>query len=307
MKSAPKQAPVRLKTKSIAKVQVSPPTQSETEKPVPEYLVTPSKAVLKAFREEARKRQESTKKALRAKTPGANFYAAQPRNGKSYTVDLRIHSPATKGYFSTAGVEAGAALVRLAKVKGIDIVGLTDYYSASFVDVVKQCAEQSGVTVVPGFDMCCHVGGCDDVHFVVLFPETFTSSEIFAVLSELRVPSSAHGRKDYRIERSFTEVLAIIESRRGVVIPSRIDMTPHSQSAATTLIEEHGFHAFDLVHPENTGFFSERWPRGGFSFFSFSNANALAQIGSRTAKIKLTLPGYDGIKALVERRASARI
>ena len=96
--------------------------------------------------------------------------------------------------------------------------------------------------------------------------------------------------------------MKIIESKGGVVIPSHVDKTPNRQSAIAELIERYGFHCFDLVHPENTEYFKDFWPDGGFTFFSFSNANSLAQVGTRVTKARLLNPTFDGIKQLVARR-----
>lgn len=289
-------------SKTASKVKANQTTPIPVENEIPAHLTTPSPTVLKAFRAEAKRRQELARKYLRARSPGKNFLAMPPKNGKKYSVDLRIHSPGTNGYFSTAGVETGAALVRLAKVKGIDIIGLTDYYNASYVDLVRDPARQANLTVVPGFDLCCQVGECRDVHAVALFPESFGSEDIYRVLSQLSVPKEMHGSREYCLPVPFADVVRVIEEHEGVLIPSRIDKTPYRQGAIRTLIEEFGFHAFDLAHPENTSYFSDHWPSGGFSFFSFSNANALAQVGSRVAKLKLEIPGFAGIKALVKRR-----
>ncbi len=278
------------------------PLKQKVEEPAPPPA-TPSAAMLKSFRVAAKQRQEQAKKHIRAKAPGKGFLAAQPKAGKRYSLDLRIHSPATKGYFATAGVETASALVRLAKVKGIDVIGLTDYYSASYVDAVQVCATDSGVTVIPGFDMRCPVGICPDLPMTTLLPENCRSEEIYQLLELLGVPSEMFGSKDFSVGRELGEVIRIIEDRGGVLIPSRVDKTPRRQSTIPMLVERFGFHTFDLVHPENTTYFSERWPNGGFTFVSFSNANALAQVGSRVAKLRLTAPGFAGIQSLVKRRA----
>lgn len=297
-KKTPTATKKETKTKVIKKIEKA----AEPENQLPIYLTTPSKAILKSFQGAAKKRQQLVKKLSRSKRPKIGFLAALPRSGKRYVLDLRIHTPGTSGYFSTSGVEAGSALVRLAKVKGIEVLGLTDYYNASYIDIVQEAAKQAKLTVVPGFDMKCKIGACEDVRAVVLFPENFDGARIFEVLQELQVPESAHGSKDYCLELPFTEILEIIERNNGVVIPSRLDKTPNRESAFPMLIEEYGFHTFDLVHPENTSYFIERWPQGGFTFLSFSNANTLAQVGSRTASVKLTAPGFEGVKQLVNRR-----
>ncbi len=52
---------------------------------------------------------------------------------KSYVMDLRIHSPASLGYLGIEGLDTAPALVRLAQVKGINVIAVTDFYSGKFV------------------------------------------------------------------------------------------------------------------------------------------------------------------------------
>lgn len=265
------------------------------------YLPTPTPAMLRSFRKAAKRSRDLAKKMQR-KGSRAQFLAKPIKNGKKYTLDLRIHSPGTLGYFSTGGVDPGPALVRLAKVKGIDCIGLTDYYNASYVDLVREVAVQSGITIIPGVDLRCKVGACDEVYLVCLFPEQFTGADIFRVLDELRVPKEAYGRRDYCLETDLADVVQTVERNGGIIIPSRLDKTPYRQLVIPMLVERFGLRAFDLVHPENPEFFQDRWPDGGFTFFSFSNANALAQIGSRVAEVKLTNPGFEGVKEIAQRK-----
>lgn len=250
--------------------------------------------------------QDAARKSKKKKAVDANFLAKPPTKGKKYTADLRVHSPATKGYFSTGGVDTDAALVRVAKVKGIDIMGITDYYTGAAIDSVRQAVGKANITIIPGFDLVCQVGSCREVHLTALFPEETTSQDLARVLRELAVPQSAAGRRDFVLTQPLTEILAIIEGNGGVCIPSRVDKTPYRQLAIRELIECYGFHAFDLVHEDNTEFFKENWIGGEFTFFTFSNANALAQIGTRVATVKLAQPGFLGIKELVSRRSGPR-
>ncbi len=271
--------------------------------PTPEFLTTPSDSALKSFRKATeRNRKLAAQKKSRSKLQGQSFLAKPLKKGKKFTIDLRIHSPGTVGYFSTGGVDPGPALVRLSKVKGLDVIAITDYYNASYVDLVQGSAGKTGLTVLPGLVVCSRIGNCHEVYLVVLFPETTTGADIFSLLAELGVPKEQYGSRDYCLERDFGEIVQAVEARGGVVIPSRLDKTPYRQQVLTTLIEDFGFHAFDLVHPENLDFFADRWPDGEFSFFSFSNANALAQIGSRSSTIKLEIPGFAGLKEMVKRR-----
>lgn len=295
-----KTAPVRKvglvakKKPALARV-VAPP-------PPPAPILAPTPELLKPFRAAAKKNRLSAKEQEKSRASRANFLAKPLKKGKKYVIDLRVHTPGTVGYFAAGGIEPGPALVRLAQVKGLDILGLTDYYNASLIDAVLPAAQKAGLSILPGLDLCCSVAGCREVYVVTLFPENTPSSTLFAVLDALGVSKQAYGRKDYVLERPFAEVLQIVESRGGIVIPSRIDKTPYRQLAIAELVEQYGFHAFDLAHPDSPEFFWDRWPSGGFTFFSFSNANALGQIGNRAGRIKLAQPGFEGVRELVSRK-----
>jgi hypothetical protein len=267
----------------------------------PQMIASPTTEMLKPFRDAAKKNKEVAKTKLKSKSKSA-FIAKPPKGSKKYTLDLRVHSPISEGYFSTGGVDPAAAMVRLAKSKGLDMIAITDYHSGDFVDLVKNEARETSVTVLPGIDLRCSVGNCSEVSFVALFPEEFTSESLNAVLNELGIPEVAKGRKTFTLREEMKKIIEIVESKGGVLIPTRLDKTPHRVIAVKELVEKYGFHAFDMVHPDNPEFFKEHWPSGEFTFLSSSNANALGQIGSRGMQLKLSSPGFIGLKTLLRRR-----
>ena len=61
---------------------------------------------------------------------------------KSYVMDLRVQSPASMGYFGVEGLDSAPAIVRLAKVKGLDVIAITDFYSGEFIDRMVHAAKQ---------------------------------------------------------------------------------------------------------------------------------------------------------------------
>ncbi|MCB0359649.1 MAG: hypothetical protein KDD44_08435, partial [Bdellovibrionales bacterium] len=65
----------------------------------------PAPEKLKAFQRAQKRSRELTKQQQRAQRRStARFLAKPSRKGKRYELDLRIHSPASSGYFSTGGV-----------------------------------------------------------------------------------------------------------------------------------------------------------------------------------------------------------
>lgn len=229
------------------------------------------------------------------------FLKKPPKTGKRCAFDLHIHSPATSGYLATEGVDAVHALVRLAKAKGLDMIAITDNHNAALVDLICSISKDVKLRVLPGLELQCRIGGCNEVFVIALFPETYTGGDLFEILNDIGIPESLFGRQGYCIDMPFGDVVNLIELRGGVLIPCHVDKTPYRQIAVPALVEEYGFRAFNLVHPEHTNYFQERWPHGGFTFFSFSGANSLAQIGTKVVKTKLISSDFEGIKELVQR------
>lgn len=220
---------------------------------------------------------------------------------KSYVMDLRVHSPSSLGYLGVDGLDSAPAIVRLAKVKGLDVIAITDFYSGDFVDRMVEAAKDSSLTIIPGVGLRCKLGSCDDVILSCLFPEETSTSEIDRFLESIRAPRTAKGNKSYLLTTPIDQILHSIEQFNGVALPTRMDKTPHRMAAIPELVETYGFRAFDLAYADSDLIFKKKWPKLKFQLFAFSDANALAQIGSRIARIKLTNPGFAGIKEIVAR------
>lgn len=220
---------------------------------------------------------------------------------KNYLLDLRIQSPESLGLMGLGGLDAAPALIRLTRAKGIDIIGVADYYSGTFVDRAISAARGSGVSVIPGVVIRCAVPVCNDVSLLCLFDENATSAFITDFLRALEVPDKQFGNKNYVVTRPLDQVMKELEIRGAICIPTRMDKTPYRLLAIPELVEKYGFRAFDVCYPETTKLFKTNWPKTKFQFLSFSNASALAQVGSRVAKMKLSSPAFSSIKSSILR------
>lgn len=246
--------------------------------------------------------EEGAKEAqsLPAEVVAAPSPAAKTRM-RTISMDLRIHSPGSLGYLALEGIDTAPALARLAKVKGLDVIALTDYYSADFVDRLRPAALESGVTVIPGFVIRCKIASCDDVAISCLFPEQTTSARLNAVIAQLGVTAAHKGSEAYTLQQPLSEIIRTIEDADGCLLPTRMDKTPHRMAAIPALVEQYAFRSFDLAYADSARFFKLRWPKTKFHLFSFSNAHALAQVGSRYAKVKMLDCSFEGIRALLSR------
>ncbi len=226
---------------------------------------------------------------------------------KSFVLDLRIHSPASLGYLGIEGIDTAPALVRLSKVKGLDVIAVTDFYSGHYIDRIMAAAKGSDVTVIPGVVIRCTVGGCDDVTLSCFFPQTFTTAKVDEFLTALEIPQSARGDRNHLTKMPFGKILETLESFGGVSIPSRMDKTPHRINAIAELVDVYGFRTFDLAYHDSGRIFKKSWPKTKFNLFSFSNANALAQVGSRVARVKLAEMSFDALKNLFDRDSTPAV
>ena len=221
---------------------------------------------------------------------------------KGYVMDLRIHSPSSLGYMALEGIDTAPALVRLAKVKGLDVIAVTDYFTGCYIDRVREAAKTTPVTVIPGVVIRCVMAGCNDVLLLCLFPDSFRSKEVEEFLRDLGVPESAAGNANYLLERPFEEVLSKIDAVGAVAIPTTMDKTPYRKSAIPDLVEKYGFRVFDLsYYSDSVLYFKKMWPHIKFHLLSFSSANALAQVGNRNSKVKMSAPDFLGLKSVAAR------
>ena len=219
----------------------------------------------------------------------------------NYVLDLKVNSPSSLEYLRVDGLDSAPAMVRISKVKGLDVIAITDMFSGNFIDSLVSAAKGSPLIVIPGVSLRCRVGNCDDVVLSCLFPETTTSSDVASFLRTLRVPESASGNYSYTVEVPMDQVLHTLELFGGIAIPARIDKTPPRLSVLNELVSTYGFRAFDLAYAESAEIFKKRWPNLNFQLFSFSDAYALAQIGSRSARVKMPAPGFAGICQIMAR------
>ncbi len=222
----------------------------------------------------------------------------------NYVLDLKINSPASLGYLHIDGLESAPAMVRLSRVKGLDVIAITDLYSGEFIDSLVAAAKGAPLTVIPGVSLRCGVGRCDDIILSCLFSETTSSSDIALFLRALQIPPDAKGNANFVVPQTLDQVMHTLESFQGVAIPTRVDKTPNRMAVLGELVENYGFRAFDLAYTDSAALFKRRWPKLKFQLFSFSDAYALAQIGSRFARVKLPNPGFEGIRQIVARQIS---
>ena len=143
-------------------------------------------------------------------------------------------------------------LVGMAKVKGLDVIALTDHNSCKNCPAALAFGEQYGITVIPGMELCT----AEEVHVICLFPELTSALDFDAYVYERLIPieNKEHifGKQqimdvnDVHVDNvehllinatdiSFDDSFSLAESFGGVAFPAHID------KASTSLLSNLGF------------------------------------------------------------------
>ena len=223
-------------------------------------------------------------------------------NKKSFKIDLRILPPSNLGPFAISGLAIAPAIIKLCKVKKIDVIGIIDRFQGDFIDKLQKLSYDYPITILPALDLQVKVDKFDDIILTCFFESTETSETIKDFLRLLNVDESCYGQEFYPVKLSLDEILEHLDAFNGFAIPSRCDKTPNRKCAIPILVERYGFRTFEVAYQDDTkAMFKKLWPKERFNIFSFSNANALAQVGNRAEKIKLEELNFSGLKDFMTR------
>ncbi len=74
-----------------------------------------------------------------------------------------------------------AELLRIASENNIEVIGLADHGNVDGIDTLRQLLTEHGIVVFPGFE----ITSTEKVHFVCLFPETTTKTQLNRYLGAL--------------------------------------------------------------------------------------------------------------------------
>lgn len=175
--------------------------------------------------------------------------------------DLHIHSA-----LSPCGHEdmTPANIVLMAKLKGLQVIALTDHNSAKNCPAFLYHAQREGIIGIPGMELCTS----EEVHVLCLFysledamrfDEYVTAhmiafpnrEEIFGAQSIIDIDDNIVGKVDNLLINattiSFDEVYDLMKDFHGVMIPAHIDKGSNSVIANLGFIPpDSKFHTIEL-------------------------------------------------------------
>lgn len=213
-------------------------------------------------------------------------------------------------------------IIRIAKEKGLQIIGITDHNSTRNVRVCMELGEKAGLYVIPG----CEVNTREEVHTLCYFPhlqaveafqsyldERMTNMKNDPVRFGYQVAVDENDRIVYEEERSLfmsieDEVEGVAEQVHrlgGIFVPAHIDRPKNS------LISQLGFIPFDLEYEAleiskatTPGAFLRSHPElVGKRFLQGSDAHYPEDIAHAYTRFEMKKPTWEGfIDALCHSR-----
>ena len=210
------------------------------------------------------------------------------------TYDLHIHS-----CLSPCGDSDMTPnnIVNMALLAGFDIIALTDHNSSGNCPALLQVAEGTGLTVVPGMELCT----AEEAHVVCLFPSleaamSFSAAvaltlppvnnrpDIFGEQLLMDADDEIVGRQDILLTTassiSVEEVLPLARSFGGTAFPAHIDRDSYSVTAALGDIPPVGFQAVEITARGDVPALVARYPEAvGKPLLLNSDAHYLHQPG----------------------------
>ena len=158
-------------------------------------------------------------------------------------------------------------IVNMARLKGLDIIAITDHNSCRNVATCMKCAENSGLTVVPGME----IETCEEVHMLAFFDNTEALGELEKTVQK-SLPDIKNRRDIFgdqfvmdcddnivgEIENllvtatslSVDSVTDIVRSLGGVIVPAHIDKDAYSILSNLGFIPDNGYTAFEIKNPQ---------------------------------------------------------
>ena len=133
-------------------------------------------------------------------------------------VDLHVHTPQSECF--TEPDVTPEMIVAQAIEAGMKAIAITDHNSAEWVDLVKEAAVGTGLTVFPGVEITVQPG----VHVLAIFPEDYSSANVTDLLSDLGLKANDRGKNDSLVVKyGIQEVVSIIKKNHALPVLAHID------------------------------------------------------------------------------------
>ncbi|MBI9051897.1 MAG: hypothetical protein JEZ00_20950 [Anaerolineaceae bacterium] len=152
--------------------------------------------------------------------PGAKFFKA----------DLHIHTPASKDWDEHNTPEHHSdkitpeQIVQASIDVGLELISITDHNSVEWCEDIINAAKDTGLVVLPGFELSVNPG----VHLLAIFPSNKPIAELRILLNTLGI--NDFGNANVMTEENIIDpssnykIVRDLQNAGAVIIPAHIDL-----------------------------------------------------------------------------------
>ncbi|HMV45671.1 MAG TPA: AAA family ATPase [Leptospiraceae bacterium] len=134
---------------------------------------------------------------------------------KLYSIDFHVHTPASQDY-KDKNISAADIISRAVEV-GIDALVIVDHNTCAWIDILRQSAENKGITIFPGFEVNTSGG-----HVLGVFDPQSKMEEVETALIRCGIDKKDFGN-EAALGRPIEEVIDTISANGGIAIGAHID------------------------------------------------------------------------------------
>lgn len=226
-------------------------------------------------------------------------------------VDLHIHtalSPCADKEMTPNNI------ARMASLKGLDFIAITDHNTMENYGAVSQCSQQLGVIAIPGME----IETREEVHLVCLFPgleQALKMQEIIyaslppaenreEILGQQILMDGSDNITGYKKQLLLTasrlgveDIYFIVNSLEGVVIPAHVDRSSYSIISNLGFIpSDLGFRYLEISRKCNlTEFLNQNKGLEDYLILKSSDAHVLGDILERECFVEVVEKSIRGL------------
>lgn len=206
--------------------------------------------------------------------------------------DLHVHTPESHDYRDPDADPED--LIERFEEEELDLVAVTDHNTAEYFERLREAAEDSSVTVLPGVEITTGQSGEHQIHMTAVFPvekadvlppflhHIGIKGDPEEAIAGDTIPKICEKTREY----GGLPILAHIDGRAG----ADYELDDRNNPTRQEVFDSEKVAALEVVAKETVDEFEE------FAHIRSSDAHSLADIGERHTYIKMDSPSFEGLR-----------
>lgn len=157
----------------------------------------------------------------------------QPNGASFLLADLHLHTPDDPQFSCLPGTDLesdrgkadfAAAYIKAAKDRGLSIIAVTAHNSVEWINLIRNAASGSGITVFPGFEIGT-TSGSDGIHLLCIFEPNRPKDELDDLLTQMGLPRGSRFHEDRTpklCDKQVDDAINFVQDNGGIAIAAHV-------------------------------------------------------------------------------------